>query len=348
MRCRLLAPGYLALLLSIGLLIACGGESSVDELVATAVPQAAGELSMGGGALGGNAETTALAQQVLEQVPEGDLAWVAHESRLAQGESIEHTHDFAFVYTREGTHLLGEDSELEAGEGAAVTSGTKHRHGAVSGSSVFWEVRLAAPGSGPAPDVPDARLVFESEPLADVPDSPLAVFALVLVPVGGRTSVHTHPGPEFIYQLSGRIDYENAIIGTIEMGPGDIEGIPPVVPVQKRNPYDMDAEFLSWFLVDRGQPFASPAGFESPEASGENLAVSATVVDVSSNYGSGTLDSSFGANKAVDDDPATEWSSDGDGDGAWIEIELPGETHVTSLGFWTRTMGHPLRYSPSA
>ena len=45
------------------------------------------------------------------------------------------------------------------------------------------------------------------------------------------------------------------------------------------------------------------------------------------------------AHNAIDADPTTEWSSNGDGDDAWIEIELPTETHVTSLGLWTRTMG---------
>ena len=49
--------------------------------------------------------------------------------------------------------------------------------------------------------------------------------------------------------------------------------------------------------------------------------------------------SAFGANNALDGDSSTQWSSQGDGDGAWIEIELARTTHVTSLGFWTRTMG---------
>ena len=38
-------------------------------------------------------------------------------------------------------------------------------------------------------------------------------------------------------------------------------------------------------------------------------------------------------------DPATAWSSNGDGSDAWLEIELPSKTRVTSLGFWSRTMG---------
>ncbi len=42
---------------------------------------------------------------------------------------------------------------------------------------------------------------------------------------------------------------------------------------------------------------------------------------------------------AFDGDAATAWSSDGDGDYAWIEMGLAGLTHITRVGFWTRTMG---------
>jgi hypothetical protein len=75
---------------------------------------------------------------------------------------------------------------------------------------------------------------------------------------------------------------------------------------------------------------------------GENLALlsrGGRVVGVSSNWAGGDNDSSFGANKAIDGDPNTEWSSDGDGDDAWIEIALTEEGLITGIGFWTRTMG---------
>jgi hypothetical protein len=65
----------------------------------------------------------------------------------------------------------------------------------------------------------------------------------------------------------------------------------------------------------------------------------ASIVGVSSNYGGGANDSSFGALNAIDGNPATQWSSNGDGDKAWIEIALAATTHVTRIGFWTRTMG---------
>jgi len=78
------------------------------------------------------------------------------------------------------------------------------------------------------------------------------------------------------------------------------------------------------------------------EPDGENLALlqkGGWIVDVSSNWAGGENDSAFGANKAIDGDPNTEWSSDGDGDDAWVEIALAEEGTITGIGFWTRTMG---------
>ena len=69
------------------------------------------------------------------------------------------------------------------------------------------------------------------------------------------------------------------------------------------------------------------------------LSKGARIVGVSSNYGGGDHDSTWGANHAIDGDPNTQWSTNGDGDNAWIEVELLTETHVTSIGLWTRTMG---------
>jgi len=77
-----------------------------------------------------------------------------------------------------------------------------------------------------------------------------------------------------------------------------------------------------------------------PEGSNVALLSGGTqVVGVSSIYGGGDNNSSFGANKAFDGDPGTQWSTNGDGNKAWIEIKLPQVTHVTNIGFWTRTMG---------
>ena len=78
------------------------------------------------------------------------------------------------------------------------------------------------------------------------------------------------------------------------------------------------------------------------QPSGDNRALQsngARVISASSIFGGGDNDSTWGANNAIDGDPRTQWSTSGDGNDASIDIELAAETRVTSLGFWTRTMG---------
>jgi quercetin dioxygenase-like cupin family protein len=204
------------------------------------------------GALGGSAGTQTLARERLGSLPRGPLAWVAHEVILDPGEPLDEGDAPRFVYVRRGT--LG---ELGAGEAIAG----RDSRGLVAGpeGAAVWQIRLAAPGS----DQERGRPVFESDPLEGIPKRPLATMIEVSVPPrGGRTTVHTHPGPEFIYMTEGKIDYENALVGTRRLEPGGAEAIPPNTPVQKRNPYLNEAVFLSWFLVDPDQPFAPPAEFE--------------------------------------------------------------------------------------
>jgi quercetin dioxygenase-like cupin family protein len=252
-----------AIALVAGLLCACGDDSG-DEVDS-------GDRGAGMGALGGSAQTETLARTSLRRPPPGTLAWVADEIRLEPGEAIEHEHEPAFAYARSGEHSMrsagdgpgsGANMSLAGSEAAAVAADARHIHTAGDGRAVLWEIRLARPGAAPPPGAGSARRVFESDPLEGVP-APAAVslIEVTVPPRGGRTTVHTHPGPEFIYQLTGRIDYQNAIVGTRRLGPGGAEGIPPGTAVQKRNPYADPATFLSLFLVDPRRPFAPKAGF---------------------------------------------------------------------------------------
>lgn len=306
----------------------------------------AGAFSMGGADLGGTSDTEVLAAQLLRFTPETPVEWVAHQVVLEAGDEIEHEHEFAFVYAVENDHELVIDGtlvKLEPGVGRGVPERLRHKHRAVDSPTTFWEIRLAPLGSRSAIGVDDPRLVFRSGPLAGIPELPAAAFVLVTIPPGGQTSVHTHPGPEFIYQYEGVIDYQNEFKRILGMEPGAFEGIPATTAVQKRNESGEDAVFLSWFLVDTDQPFASPARFDEGQTGrGRNLALpenGGSVSEFSSSFGRGTADSPFGANSAIDGDPGTEWSSFNDGDDAFIEISLAGRTRITSLGFWTRTMG---------
>jgi hypothetical protein len=77
--------------------------------------------------------------------------------------------------------------------------------------------------------------------------------------------------------------------------------------------------------------------FRTPEAStsapGRDLTVGATVVEASSEFSS-----SFAGTNALDGDLGTEWSSRGDGDDAFITIDLGQEEEVGAVVFRTREM----------
>lgn len=70
-----------------------------------------------------------------------------------------------------------------------------------------------------------------------------------------------------------------------------------------------------------------------------SLTQGASISSVSSNWGSDPS-GPFGASNAIDGDPGSEWSSQGEGNDAWIEVKLPDRIKITAIGFWTRTMGN--------
>ncbi len=77
--------------------------------------------------------------------------------------------------------------------------------------------------------------------------------------------------------------------------------------------------------------FTTPAALKNDL--GSNAAIGATVVEVSSEFSS-----SFAGENAVDGDLATEWSSAGDGDEAFITIDLGQVTTINAVAFRTRSM----------
>ena len=66
---------------------------------------------------------------------------------------------------------------------------------------------------------------------------------------------------------------------------------------------------------------------------GVNVAPQATIVDVSSEFSD-----SFAAELAIDGDIGTEWSTNGDGDDAYIVIDLGSPAEVVGVGFRSRSM----------
>lgn len=70
-----------------------------------------------------------------------------------------------------------------------------------------------------------------------------------------------------------------------------------------------------------------------PEGGPVNLALEAVAISASSEFSD-----AFGAARAFDGDAATAWSSRGDGDEAWIEVDLGRPLQVGEVVFRTRSM----------
>lgn len=71
-----------------------------------------------------------------------------------------------------------------------------------------------------------------------------------------------------------------------------------------------------------------------------SLEAGARVLDVSSNFGGAGNDEQWGANSAIDGSRGSAWSSNGDGDEAYIEIELAQPANLHSIEVWTRSMSN--------
>ncbi len=76
-----------------------------------------------------------------------------------------------------------------------------------------------------------------------------------------------------------------------------------------------------------------PIGTDDPVDLRTNLALNATVTEVSSEF-----NDAFAATRAIDGDPATEWSTRGDGDNGSITIDLGEAADIGGFEFITRSM----------
>lgn len=208
------------------------------------------------------AEITVAAEARINTLPSEPLAWVGY--RVTASDSTEaNSWGPAFVYADDETHELevdGSQLTLQPGEAAFLEEGSEHA--AMSGD--FWVFVLTDPEGDPAKGLQEASREFSSGPLEGLPDAPVDVrFLLVdLPPEDGQTSVHTHPGPEYIYVADGGIDYETGLEETTDLTVGDDAPLPAGIPVQKRNVGNEPARFWSWFIVDPEEPFSAEASFD--------------------------------------------------------------------------------------
>jgi hypothetical protein len=92
------------------------------------------------------------------------------------------------------------------------------------------------------------------------------------------------------------------------------------------------------YISENGTFRTLPDG-EGADINQASLEEGASITAVSSNFGGAANDQAWGANNAIDGNRATAWSSNGDGNGAFIEITLPQPTQLTAIEVWTRSMG---------
>lgn len=83
---------------------------------------------------------------------------------------------------------------------------------------------------------------------------------------------------------------------------------------------------------------------ESEAALSENLLSAdngAEIVDVSSNFGGQpNTGATWSVGNAFDDNPNTAWSTAGDGDDAFVTVQLGQRSQINEVSFWTRTMSN--------
>ena len=82
-----------------------------------------------------------------------------------------------------------------------------------------------------------------------------------IAPPGAKTSVHTHPGAETFYVLSGQLTQKTPEgVSTVDVGQTKV-GIPDT-PMEVSSSGTTDLHELIMFLVDASKPFSSPATLE--------------------------------------------------------------------------------------
>ena len=92
--------------------------------------------------------------------------------------------------------------------------------------------------------------------------------------------------------------------------------------------------------ISEDMTFRTPAQEEVTEVNLASLEAGGSIKDVSSNFGGAANDETWGANSAIDGDRASAWSSDGDGDEAFIEFQLAHAAQLQAVEVWTRTMSN--------
>lgn len=184
---------------------------------------------------------------------------------------------------------------------------------------------VSACSAEPAAEIRDFSAISESEPVIEVDPSGTAATLLVATNLDAVCAV--------AYGIDGP---SGSLATDQEMGAGGhrdhravMTGLQPGTEYQYRlQGVASDGVIYRSEVMVFTTPDAETADF------GPNIAVGASVVDVSSEFSA-----DFAAANAVDGDLATEWSSRDDGDDAFVIIDLEAAVDVTAVVFRSRSMG---------
>lgn len=91
-------------------------------------------------------------------------------------------------------------------------------------------------------------------------------------------------------------------------------------------------------FVGETQTFRTSSAPTNDRMNLASLSAGAQVVEVSSNWSNQANDGSWGANNAIDGQRGSAWSSNGDGDNAFIVVALPKRASIGVVEVWTRSM----------
>jgi hypothetical protein len=165
-----------------------------------------------------------VAEKKLEQLPAGPLYWRLESlPTLAQAQAV-----------------VGPTSLAAEVVGKAWLFTLGAAGGATPGASKLAEI-------GPVPPLTTARYLLRINHSGGPP--------------GSKTSVHTHPGSEAFYVLSGRLG-QKTTHGTSEVEAGNtLNGHGGDMPMEVFSSGATDLNALVMFVVDADRPFSSPAQF---------------------------------------------------------------------------------------
>jgi hypothetical protein len=165
-----------------------------------------------------------VAEKKLQQLPPGPLYWqIENFPTLAQAQSAA------------GPTALAAEVE---GKAWLFTLGPKGR--ATPGASKIAEI-------GPVPPVTAPEYLLRVNHAGGPP--------------GAKTAVHTHPGAEAFYVLSGKLGQKTPH-GVMHADAGQVmNGHAPDTPMEVFNGGTTDLLQLVMFVVDATRPFSSPAKF---------------------------------------------------------------------------------------